>query len=338
MPEKQLLEPCYSIPFKVNSKMKPSMHLLLISMIVFMTASTFLPFSDTGGIFIVIMAGLMALLFLYLWIFTGILKKGYVALDNDGISVKTASGKNRVLWIDVVMVNEFNFKNNHGIGLVTKQKLEKLENKQNKFLSLMFSGPYSLAVPLNTFSDIDNIKLLNTIVNLTKVKQPVIIENNAITPFEDEYSGSAYNPVDAFLKTLGVSIIAGIFYGLTLVLFEVNIYFVPIVCSIAIIYFYFKGDNGNRLNLIRRAIIGLLCALQPIVALFTEMIIINNNINESDLMTATSELIADIISKPADYFVVIITVIALFILGSTYDISLNFRKNRKRHYTDQKRK
>jgi len=159
MPETQQLEPCYEIPFKAYSKLKPGMHFLFVLMIIFFSACIFLPIHDVEGVISRIFSELFVAFFFYLWLFTGVLRKAFVELDGEGITVKTAFFKERLLWSDVALLYSTG---NIRICFVSRKKYEKKTNNPSA-ISTMFSNKYSLVLSLKPFPDIDYEKIVCTI-------------------------------------------------------------------------------------------------------------------------------------------------------------------------------
>ncbi len=152
----------YPLPFIVHSRFKWQIHLLSFIMNAFFISALFIPVKAEQSICVRLLYSVCILFFTFTWLHIGILRKPYVEVNAEGVSVKMLFKINRVTWEEIVYLQEYVSKLNHGIGFMTKQKQD--ENKTKGKLYVLLTSPYSLSFTNYTFPDIDMDKMLSTIL------------------------------------------------------------------------------------------------------------------------------------------------------------------------------
>ncbi len=335
MEENQRKPELHSLPFIVHSSYKFRMHVLYLFMITMFVGFSFIPVNDLSGIFFRVLLLVFGIFFAYIWFYTGVMKKAYIKLTEDEILFKTLFGIKKLKWTDIANVQTYYKSNNSFIGIISKEKLE--NQKDNFFTSIsnLYGGVYSLSIPLQSFSTAEPEKLYATIFYTLQEKyqqqcNEEEISNDIIENKKDEklVEGSA---VTALFKTLIVSMISGVIYGVLTYLLKVNFLIIPMLGFWGIYYVYFKNYKEKGFNIVCRFFLGALCALQFFVALLVVLIMLNSNLIEANgLWRTISDCIVIIVKHPEKngiyyYFAIIFFFIGVF-SGYSSKITRRMRK------------
>ena len=156
----------YSIPFLMKSSIKWNQHLQYIFLIGIFVAFVLVPMG-TGIGFIILKVFFMAIsiFFLYFWLYIGILKKQYLELTQDDITIKSAFGTRTIKWNQVNDVQVFTQNHNTMLGIILKDKVKNRKETFWNSINDMYGGMFSVRIVLNQFPDINIETLYSTMIN-----------------------------------------------------------------------------------------------------------------------------------------------------------------------------
>ena len=329
----------YSIPLVVKSSYKLGMHIVFIFVIGMLGAALFIPTEDVGSLIFKIICLVLDIFLVYSWTYMAILKKVRLELSEKGISFKTMFGTKKVLWEDVVDVQTYSFNSNSFIGIITKQKLEKHKETFISGLVQSLAGNYSLSIPLKTFSKVDPEKLYSTIFYLVQEKLEKKYEEEVksedafdvvdIVP-ETVPKDRKNKPILALVLSFITSLVAGVIYGLSVHLLNINFIIIPMLGMVGIIYIYFKYYEEASFNIITRFFLGIFCAMQFFISLFISLALRNWDLaNVYGIKEFCSRCITYIVKNPDEYAVYYLLSIVCFFLGVTSGYSFKFTRRIK---------
>jgi hypothetical protein len=321
----------YLIPLKKTSGYKLTFHFLSISLIVIFAAFVLIPLgTDTEVILLKVFFAVFSIFFLYIWLYTGIFKKQYLELTDDYIRIRTAFGTKTIKWNQVQDIQVFTQSHNTMLGIILKEKARKRKETFWNLINDMFGGMFSVRIPLSQFPDIDIEKLYSTMINkLIKLNEN---STNAISDNVDSYSVKpdvelSNNYLIILIKLLLLSIGMGLVYGLSIYIFKSNIVIIPIFGSIAIIYFYSKLYKEQKINILTRIIVGLICALQVFIGvIFTIFLESKLSFDINNLANITKQYFGYLIIHPVEQGIIIFISILCFGYGAFQGYKFKFQK------------
>lgn len=325
----------YSIPFSIRSRYNWRSQLSNIFLIAIFTIFVLMPLGTDAKIIVLkVLSTVILILFLYIWIYTGILKKQYLELTEDDIIIKTPFGTKTIKWNQVHDIEVFTQSHNTMLGIILK---EKVRNHKQTFWTLindMCGGMFSVRIALSQFPDINIETLYTTMIN--KLKTPNKNSTYNIVESVDSVESNIVNtdvklPSNNFLitiiKLLLLSIGIGLAYGISIYILNINIVIIPILGSMAIIYFYSKLYKEEKITAFRRIVVGLICALQVFIAvILTGFLDSELSINMNNLVNITKEYFSYLITHPFDQGIVIIISIFCFGYGMLQGYKFKFQK------------
>jgi hypothetical protein len=256
------------------------------------------------------------LLFVYLFIFGGILKKFYIEVTSDYIKVSLPFKSNITYWKDVHDAGMYESKNNLIIAiLLEKDKIKKTRRTIFNSLSLLYgSPPSSFQIPLGIFKDIDSEKLFKIIIEQIN-KNNVSIEINTET-----YKENPENITKAIISSGLCFIILEIIYEFIIHILDIDYVMIAVLGCMLIISSFNKYYIEKSFNIFVRLWVGFLCLIQIPVAIIGAPII-QTIMSQGFIIT-----IADVIniSRNSFYYLMhessgqdmIIYIILSFIIGA----------------------
>jgi hypothetical protein len=327
----------YPIPYKVRSKFKISMHLLFIVIISIFAASSFIRTNDMNGIILKYLSPILVFMLAIPWIYTGILKKGYIELSDEGICIKTIFSTQKIKWIDIYNVFTTSTAKNGAIHIISKQSLKKKKASILHSFTNLFTGKDKFIIPLQMFPDVKPEKLFSTIVFKVQntAQSTMQIVEDEIDINVDTNESVEYDFTSAFIKALFVSILVGVLYGISIFVFKCNFYVIPMLGMIGIMYVYYKGHKG-KVSFIKRFIVGVLYVLQVIIAPFTVIIISNFNYIKNGFGDPITIFISTLKESPGEYFVYYLIAFILFVFGLFSGASYKFIRILKKFFMKKK--
>jgi hypothetical protein len=323
----------YSIPIKIRSGLKWTFHLLYFFVTAIFGGAFFIPL-DKGkeAIFMKGFSALLVILFLYTWIFIGILRRSYLELNEKDIKIKTIFGSKKVNWSEIQDIQVFTQSHNTMVGIVLKEKTKKQKQSFWNELNDLFGGRYSVRIPLSQFPSIDIERLyftmLNRVIKLNSNNPRYEITENENSNSSDAAGERKYhNLLVTLIQLIVLSIGIGLVYGFSIHIIEKNIIIIPIFGSMAIIYYYNKLHKVERINIFIRIIIGVICALQVFIAVFMAVFMASKlSLNISNLTFMMREYVSYVAEEPFENGITILLATICFVYGAMQGHKFGFQK------------
>ncbi|GLC30384.1 hypothetical protein [Clostridium omnivorum] len=325
----------YSLPYKVNSSLKWYRHLLYALMAVVFIGIAFIPIEDNKLVIVYkLICGFFGLFLGYIWFYSGVLKKQYLELTEEHIKYKTVFGTKKAKWIEIYDIQVYTQSHNTMLGIVLKEKMRKRKDSFKTLLSDLFGGKYSIAISFMLFPNTNFEQLYTTIVDkLVEVNKDASlnVEDNVDSyQVKDEEDGTNSYPI-ALIKSILLSILIGIGYGLSIYFFKCNIVIIPIIGTIAIVYTYLKNYKEEKINILLRIIIGIVCVIQVFAAVITAIFLSTKiPLNLGTFKYVVDEYFKDLLANTADQGYIIIIAVICFFMGAvqnhTFKIEKIFKK------------
>lgn len=270
---------CYTLPFITRTSFRRRMHILFLFLIILFIGFASIPADYLLGMFFRLFLFASGLFLAYCWVYLGILKKAFLELTEEGITLKTIFHYKMIQWIDIAYVRTYYLQGNLYIGIVSNQKLIIQKDNILTSLSNAFGGGYSLSIPLQLFPAIESQKLYSTIFFKAKEMRQQK-ENKEVDPSETiieerKEKVISVNPVKSLFHAFFVSLTSGIIYGFCIYQFNINFLIIPLMGMMGIMHVFFKNCQKNDLNFIIRFGLGFLCAMQFFIALLVILLILN---------------------------------------------------------------
>lgn len=212
---------------------------------------------------------MLILLFAYLFIFGGILKKFYIEVTSDYLKVSLPFKSNITYWKDVYDAGMYESKNNLIIAiLLEKDKIKKTRRTIFNSLSLLYGAPpSSFQIPLGIFKDIDSEKLFEIIIEQ-------IDKNNVSTEINAEtYKENTENITKAIISSGLCFIILEIIYEFIIHILDIDYAMIAVLGCMLIIASFNKYYIEKSFNIFVRLWVGFLCLIQIPVAIIGAPII-----------------------------------------------------------------
>jgi hypothetical protein len=151
----------YDIPFTVNSHFSVFGNILYTFVIVSFAYLIFLEFSvdlfhnNFLNISYKVFFIILEILFLFYYIYFGVLKKAFICLSENEITIKIWRNTKIMKWSDIpyVEINETGYI--ACLGIIKKNAIQKSAFKQSR---------YEFSIPMNIFSTLDADRLCATIM------------------------------------------------------------------------------------------------------------------------------------------------------------------------------
>lgn len=311
----------YSIPYKQYSRLKPAYHVLYLFCTVLFIGLFFLFIKEKGieAIFFKIFSITFFLLFLSMWIFLGIIRKAYVELTEDAIKIRSFFKTSIINWKDIFDIGVYKQGYNTMFGIITKAKAKKRKDYFLTLLNDLFAGPYSAAIALGLYPDVDVERFYFTITNkvIEASNTPDGDLQSDVKSYEvseEEQKGSF---IMALIKCFFVSFGAGTLYGISLYVFKTNVILIPLLIYIAIIYVYHKNYKEQKVNFIFRILIGFVCAAHVFVGVILLFFLSTKmHFNVKNLIDAIKELYKYYLHNPFDEGRIVFTAAFVFLFGT----------------------
>jgi len=248
-------ENLYPIPFMVRSGFKVKMHIIFLfcNALFVVILFTSLPW------ILKILDSIILLFLLFCWIYIGILRKSYMVLDENEITIKSLLKIKKINWSDMAFINIYKMRNYDSIGIATENESRKLDITY---------------IPMQNFASIDPTKLLAT-MNFMQQKFLKVIDNSYMENiYEPELEKSNY--CFALIISIAICLIVGIIYGFTLYYLKINILFIPVFGLLPIYLIYLKEENLKKYRFLKHFIIGIICASQFFIGIIVLLVLSNS--------------------------------------------------------------
>lgn len=263
----------YNFPYYRKSGFKWYVYLLYFILIICLTASS--------GFFLIIMRKdefvmslfcslfsiTLDILFIYMLIYVGILKKCFIEMTSEYLRISTPYKTHKVYWNEIYEVNMFYYNHNTIIGvLLEKDRLKKQKRTiLNSMNSIMGFPSYSFQIGLALFKDVNKERLLETIagqINKNPKENYFKVEN--VTCNNEEKQNNIFK---AIITSILICIILSAIYGFSIYKLEENYVAIPMFGSLIIISFFNKYYLEESFKLSIRLFLASLCVCQILVAI-----------------------------------------------------------------------
>lgn len=314
----------YPIPFAAHSHMKILMQMLIFVLVLFFSASFFLPGSDFRLIIAKISFLICDVIFIYCWIYNVVLKKAVLRLDEQGITLINLYTK-RVNWVDLAYAQTYEVNHNIFIGLIPKNK-----PKQN-FIVRFFQSEYALTISLALFSTVDAEKLFATI--------SYMIQNADMGKSDQKQAENVTEKVKvrsnkyALLKVFGVFLLISLVNVFCITILNYNLITFSILGACAVILIYKNNCEEGSISFIIRILLGLFSSIPVLLIPFSSLVwACKSFIDIYGIWEIVLQCIHSMLTLPRDYaiYFIVAAVIFLFVLLSGLD--LKFIKKIKRAF------
>lgn len=333
-------ENTYSLPMKVYSKPKLWLTLFGIVMSLLFIGMTFIPFEEEGELLLKIFMICLGIFFFYFTVVIHLFKIKYLYLTESYIEYNSGLSKKITLkYSDIYTMNIYELKSNTMLGIISNKTAQEIKSGKFGFVKRLFANEYSLSISMSYFTNLELDKLYTTIKDKVcevreefgELSQETFDEGSLINEFEgyeEKTSGSL--PI-AIIKTLAVTLVVGVLYGLSLHFFRKNILFIPILGVMAVVYTYNKSYVEKRINYVVRFFIGIFAACQIFIAVIVDGFFWNGlSFNLVNLTRLTGDVFKEIVRDPMDHLVIILIAVVSFyygfVQGKTFKFQRSFNK------------
>lgn len=322
----------YPIPFKTQSGYKWTFHLLIIFLIVIFLGFVLIPLGkDIEVILLKILFAIIGAFYFYIWLFTGVLKKQYFELTEDNIRIKALFRLIEIRWNQIYDVQVFTQSHNTILGIVLKEKVRKRKETFWNLINDMYGGMFTVRIAFSQYPHIDIERLYSTITDrLIKANENSSsnlsdnIDSYSVKPEEDIVTT---NIMITLLKLTLLSIGIGLGYGFSIFLIKANIVIIPIFGSMAILYFYSKLYKEEKINVLIRILIGLICTIQVFIGVIVTVILESKfSINIHNIIYLTRQYFEYLIKHPLDQGIIIFIAILCFGYGAFQGYKFKFQR------------
>lgn len=331
----------YPFPTVIRSGMKPAMHVLfLFFTVLFFAFPVFLIHagrydSDLTKIFCSLIFAVCGLFLLFSWLYFGVLKRGYIRLEDDGLTVKTFAWAKHAQWADIGAAQPYTIKNSRCIGIATKQKLKKQKDTFLHSLSAAYGGNFSFTISLSYFPEAEEEKLYATICSMMDESEgdadPTDYSAGS-DAFSEETESSRRKSTGGALFRAFLALIAGaVLNGVILYYENTEFLLIPVLTVILMIYIFNYYHKEETAGVLVKIVLGLLCALPflsvPFSILFVESAVF---LDSFGIWKTITFCVRTMITYPRGYLQYYVYAALFFLVGITSDRSIGFlRKSRK---------
>ncbi|MFW5785592.1 MAG: hypothetical protein ACOCW1_05350 [Chitinispirillaceae bacterium] len=283
--EKSQESKTYPLPLEITPRFPFLFLLLFFTMGPFLILMPFIiPFEEMEGsvLFRILMYYLLCpalgLAFIVGPIIMNVMKKSRIIIDEHGMRFKTLFIRKMIMWDDVVDVETFSMNYNDFLGIVTRDKVEKVrKGGALAYLNASYGGMYGAQIALKQIGKLDREKLVYTIKEVHRLAstgkhgkakdEEISAEVRGLSEVsrERELETSFFK---AGLFSLAAALGVGIVYALSILLLELNILVLPVFGVAIIFYYFYKYIQREEFNFLCRIWVAAL----GIVSVFTARI------------------------------------------------------------------
>lgn len=333
-------ENTYSLPMKVYSKPKLWLTLLGIVLSLSFLAILFIPFEEEGELLLKIFFLCIGIFFFYITVAVHLFKIQYLYLTDSYIEFNSGlSKKIKLSYSDIYTMNIYELKSHTILGIISNKRAKEIKAGKFGFVKRLFVNEYSMNIQMTAFSNLELDKLYTTIKDkvcevteeIGELSQETFDEDLLINEFEDYEDKTSGSLSIAIIKTLAVTLVVGILYGLSIHFFKRNILFIPILGAMAVVFTYNKSYVEERINYVVRFFIGVFAACQIFIAVIVDAFFWNGlPFNLSNLTRLTEGLFKEIVRDPMEHLVIILIAVVSFyygfLQGKTFKFQRSFNK------------
>lgn len=302
----------YQIPYVVRSRIKVTMHLLYVILILLcMAAAVFMDDPEPTINLCRILFLLLSLFFLYCWLFFGILKKASIRLDETGITVKTLHTK-RIRWAEVEHAQTYEASRNVFIGLIPKNRPENAG-----LFSRLFKSQYALAIPLRLFAGADPERLFATITDMIQksLSRETPEEQREQTPAAPEKGRTPSNRT-ALLEGFAVSVCLSILNVFAVAVSNYGGVAISFLGSLVIYLVYENSCEESPTPFSNRIALGLFSSLPVLLVPFSDLMWANqHNVALYGVWQTAVQCVKTMIRYPRQNSVYYLTAAAFFLFA-----------------------
>ena len=280
-----------------------------------------------GLVFAVIIFALISLLCFYMIIMVDFLKKYYIILGEEGISIKTSFRKEKTFkWKEIYTTGFVTINGNTSIGFILKKDLKEDKQSIGKNINRMLGAPdFSYQFPIRLFGTLNHenfIKLILDKLDSLKANEEIgnwETSNENKGRYEVEENPSILKALFYSIITLLASIIIEVFF---ITAFNMKILIIPIIGAMLIIAVFDKFYP--RRNIFSRLLKGIYCFVQaPLSMIISLMWMEYMPFTPTNFIILTKEYIQYVSQNIFADWLTILTGIVCFFMG----VLINTNKN-----------
>ena len=321
----------YSIPYIAHSKMEIWMQILNFILILTFSAILFLPSDgDAGFIFAKIVLGLADVFFFYNWVYSAVLKKSSICLDEQGITLKSYHTK-RVTWAELEAVQTYEVNRAVFIGLIAKNR-----HAPKNLLVQLFRSEYVLSISTRLFADTDPEKLFATISYMIQNAPAEPEQERKMQSLPEEEKalsnrGALFRAFGVFLLTSAVNLL------IAAVTLDGNSAAVSLLGALGVVFIYNKYYEGGRVPFLHRILLGVFSALPALLAPLFLLVLGNRGYLELYGLWETVRLsVRTMIRYPGENVVYYWVAAVLFLFASLSGLNLKPVRRIKKIFMKQR--
>lgn len=278
-------------------------------------------------VFAVIIFAIISLLCFYIIIMVDFLKKYYIILGEEAISIKTSFRKEKTFkWKEIYTTGFVTINSNTSIGFILKKDMNEDIKSIGKNLNRMLGAPdFSYQFPIRLFGTLNPEDFIKVVLDkLDSLEEREEIEswesaNENQGRYEVEENSSILKASFYSILTLLASIIIEVFF---ITAFKMKILIIPIIGAMFIIAVFDKFYP--RRNIFSRLLKGSYCFIQaPLAMIFSLMWMEYIAFTPANFIILTKEYIQYISQNIFADWLTILTGIVCFFMG----VLINTNKN-----------
>ncbi len=338
----------YPLPFTIKYKLKLRTHLLYGFIIALFSAAMFIPVDTMKKTLYLSLNIILILFFLVLWILIVQTGKTHFLLDETGITCFGLFHWNKTIrWADVHSVKRIKRNHNDMIAIASKDGFKKYNGSVVYSLSEAQGGYYDLAILISFLHNINLEKLFATInvhvQNASKSdseippKYTIIYQN----PTQPDNQHTAIR----FLDTFFISILAAIVYGFSILIWNLNVFAIPVLFYTIILALHAKILRENK-SLLISILSAIICCWHAILAALVYLVVLNTDYRaEFGILRTVSACAEYIFNHPhefLDFYIIAVILFAFtFLIGLPSNLYRKmkspFIKRQNGFYVEKKR-
>lgn len=315
----------YPIPYTARCKMGLFLQMLIFLLVLIFSAVLWIPNNgDPELVFYKTMAVFLDLLFLTTWIYNGILKKSFIHLDEQGITLKNFSTK-RVNWVDVEFAQTYEQNHNAFIGLIPK----KHPVKRNP-IARFFQSEYSLSISLRLFSAVDPEKLFATISFLIR---NAYIEEDRQLPIQGQPEKVVLSNQAALRKAFGIFLLTSAADILLSALLREDLIVISCLASLGMVTIYQKNCEAGHVPSLHRILLGFFSSVPILLIPFSSLLWANKEYAQLvGIWETARQCIKAVVSDPQECGIFYWVAAAMFLYAALDGLNIKFIRKIKRIY------
>lgn len=277
-----------------------------------------------GLVFAVIIFALISILCFYIIIMVDFLKKYYIVLSEEGISIKTSFRKEKTFkWKEIEKVGVVSINSNVSIGFILKKDILIKDRSIGKNLNSIIGVPnFSYQFPIRFFGELDPEIFIKIITQKIESGNHSLDENEFSEVQVKEEKLYKHSLIKGLFYSFIAFIISMLIHAFFVIVFLMNIIILPIIGSIIIVSVFDK--YYPKRNILTRVIKGFISSAQiPMSIVFSIMWAGDVPFNPFNFFIFAHEYISYLFFDILSNWIIILIVIICFFMG----VLINTNKN-----------